>query len=393
MSHNIRAVSAGKSQTLAIRAVSAGKSQTLALLRSGEVLGWGGAGSGRYSPGYVDICSTPKADGKPVYVGSSLKLSCVSAGYGVSLGVSTQHELVVWGWNPLGVGGDQASSEIPTPIDNITAPIAVAAGQSIFAAIDQAGSLYTWGLNVDQALGRATEQMNALPGVVQGAPAMQAVALGDNFMISLSREGEVFSFGSNSAGQLGLGHLNTRGTAEQVQLNAAKDAASKDTATNLTATKPTATKPTVSIKSIAVGATHVLALCREGKVYAWGSNQFGQLGHQQKRYDSQPTLLEMPEKITALAAGTHFSLALTESGSVYAWGWNGFGQLGTNDKQPRSVPTKVPGLAEVQAIAAGEMHALALGKHALYGWGSNDAGQLGRAPQQQLIPFPFWENG
>jgi alpha-tubulin suppressor-like RCC1 family protein len=52
----------------------------------------------------------------------------------------------------------------------------------------------------------------------------------------------------------------------------------------------------------------------------------------------------------------------------------------------------VSGLAQVQAIAAGEMHALALGKHALYGWGNNDAGQLGRAAQQQLTPFPFWEN-
>ena len=361
-----------------IRAVSAGKSQTLALLMSGEVLGWGGAGSGRYNPGYVDICSAPKSDGKPVYVGSSLRLSCVSAGYGVSLGVSTQHELLVWGWNPLGVGGDQASSEIPTPINNITAPIAVVAGQSIFAAIDQAGILYTWGLNVDHALGRTTEQINALPGLVNGLPAIQEVAVGDNFMIALSREGEVFSFGSNSAGQLGLGHLRTVGTAERVLITASKDAASTLTA---------------SIKSIAVGATHVLALCREGNVYAWGSNQYGQLGHQRNRYDSQPTLIQMPEKITALAAGTHFSLALTESGHVYAWGWNGFGQLATNDTRPRSTPTKVLGLAQVHAIAAGEMHALALGKRALYGWGSNDAGQLGRATQQQLAPFPFWENG
>ena len=361
-----------------IRAVSAGKSQTLALLASGEVLGWGGAGSGRYSPGYVDICSTPKSDGKPVYLSSSLRLSCVSAGYGVSLGVSTQHELLVWGWNPLGVGGDQASSEIPASIDNIAAPITAAAGQSIFAAVGQAGSLYTWGLNADQALGRSTEQMNALPGVVQGVPAMQAVAVGDNFMIALSREGDVFSFGSNSAGQLGLGHLRTVGTAERVPLTASKDTASKLTA---------------PIKSIAVGATHVLALCREGNVYAWGSNQYGQLGHQRNRYDSQPTLLEMPEKITALAAGTHFSLALTESGNVYAWGWNGFGQLGVNDTLPRSAPTKVLGLAQIQAIAAGEMHALALGKQALYGWGSNEAGQMGRAAQQQLTPYPFWENG
>lgn len=366
-----------------ISAVSAGKSQTLALLQTGEALGWGGAGSGRYTPGNVDICSTPSSDGKPAYLGSSLRFSRVSAGYGVSLGVSTQQELLVWGWNPLGVGDDQIISEIPITVKAITAPVSVAAGQSIFAAIDQAGSLYTWGLNVDRALGRSTEHMNALPGVVQGVPAMQAVAVGDNFMITLSRGGKVFSFGSNSAGQLGLGHLRTVGTADQVQLNASKDTTSKDAATKFTS----------PIKSIAVGATHVLALCSEGNVYAWGSNQYGQLGHPHKSYDSQPNLIELPEKITALAAGTHFSLALTEAGNVYAWGWNGFGQLGVNDTQARSIPTKVPSLAGVQAIAAGEMHALALGQHALYGWGSNDAGQLGRAAQPQLTPYPFWENG
>lgn len=375
-----------------ISAVSAGKSQSLALLHTGEVLGWGGAGSGRYSSENVDICSTGSANREPVYVGQSARFSVLSAGYGVSLGLSAKQELLVWGWNPLGVGGDQAVSEIPVLIKAVNAPVCVAAGQSIFAAIDQAGSLYTWGLNVDQALGRATEQMNALPGVVHGLPAMHAVASGDNFMIALSREGEVFSFGSNSAGQLGLGHLRTVGTAERVQLSVSKDATSKDTVSKDTASKDTASKLNASIKSIAVGATHVLALCREGNVYAWGSNQFGQLGHQQKRYDTQPSLLEMPEKITGLAAGTHFSLALTASGNVYAWGWNGFGQLGVNDTRPRSVPTKVPGLQGVQAIAAGEMHALAIGQRALYGWGSNEAGQIGRAAQQQLTPFPFWEN-
>ena len=376
-----------------ISAVSAGKSHTLALLHTGEVLGWGGAGSGRYSSENVDICSTGSANRDPVYVGQSARFSFVSAGYGVSLGLSAKQELLVWGWNPLGVGDDQAVSEIPALIKAVSAPVCVAAGQSIFAAIDQAGSLYTWGLNVDRALGRKTEQMNALPGIVHGLPAMQAIALGDNFMIALSSAGEVFSFGSNSAGQLGLGHLKNEGIVEQVQIPASKDAASKDTVLKDTTSKDAAAKLNASIKSIAVGATHVLALCSQGNVYAWGSNQYGQLGHQRNRYDSQPTLLEMPEKITALAAGTHFSLALTESGNVYAWGWNGFGQLGVNDTLPRSTPTKVPGLAQVQAIAAGEMHAVAIGQRALYGWGSNEAGQLGRAAQPQLTPYPFWENG
>ena len=98
----------------------------------------------------------------------------------------------------------------------------------------------------------------------------------------------------------------------------------------------------------------------------------------------------MPERVTAVAAGTHFSLALSISGSVYAWGWNGFGQLGLADVKPRSLPTQIPELAGVQAIAAGEMHALALTKNRLYGWGSNDSGQIGQAAQVQVTPYPFW---
>jgi hypothetical protein len=65
--------------SLPIRAVSAGKSQTLALLMSGEVLGWGGAGGGRYSPENVDICSTRNVNRDPVYVGQSVYFSTVSA--------------------------------------------------------------------------------------------------------------------------------------------------------------------------------------------------------------------------------------------------------------------------------------------------------------------------
>jgi alpha-tubulin suppressor-like RCC1 family protein len=354
--------------SLNIRAVSAGKNQTLALLMSGEVLGWGGAGGGRYSPENVDICSTRSVNREPAYVGQSVFFSTVSAGYGVSLGVSRQKELLVWGWNPIGLDSNQTSSEIPTPIGAIKAPICVAAGQSLFAAIDEKGGLHTWGLNVDQALGRQTEQMNSPPDLVRGLPTVQTVALGDNFMIALAREGSVFSFGSNSAGQLGLGHI-----------------------TNVP--KPMPVRISNAMSNIAVGATHVLALCKEGSVYGWGSNQYGQLGHQRTRYSSQPTLIPMPEKMTAIAAGTHFSLALTESGTVYAWGWNGFGQLGLNDARPRSAPTRVPGLVGVQAIAAGEMHALALSQEELLGWGSNESGQLGRAAEKQLRPFPFWRNG
>jgi alpha-tubulin suppressor-like RCC1 family protein len=47
----------------------------------------------------------------------------------------------------------------------------------------------------------------------------------------------------------------------------------------------------------------------------------------------------------------------------------------------------VPGLTAVRAIAAGQAHAAALGAKHLYGWGSNDAGQIGTAERRQRRPY------
>ena len=79
-----------------VTSISGGKDQTLALLKSGEILGWGGAGSGRITPPFVDICSSFKAaDAKPVFVGKLSRCSAVSAGFGVSLVVSDQGQTLV----------------------------------------------------------------------------------------------------------------------------------------------------------------------------------------------------------------------------------------------------------------------------------------------------------
>ena len=261
-----------------ISTLSAGKGQTLALLESGEVLGWGGAGSGRYLPESVDICSPLNVNQGPVYVGQSDRFSSVSAGYGVSLGISERQVLMIWGFSTLGYGDSQMISEIPSVIEQVTAPVRVAAGQSCFAAITQSGALYTWGLNIDGVLGRHSAEINALPGMVTDLPPVEEVGLGDHFMIVLSRQGEVFSFGSNSAGQLGLGHLESKEAPVRVKL------------------------PN-SVHRLAVGSTHVLTLDKEGSLWGWGSNHFGQLGNSLSRYSEIPVLIKTPEKITAIAAG------------------------------------------------------------------------------------------
>ena len=348
-----------------ITSISGGKDQTLVLLKSGEILGWGGAGSGRITPPFVDICSSFKvADGKPVYVGKLSRCSAISAGYGVSLSVSDQQQALIWGFCQVGIGGSALFSEGPTLIQGVNKVSKIVAGQFLYAAIDQVGKVYTWGFNTDGALGRPSTQTNASPEVIASLPEIQDIAIGDNFMMALTTDGRLYGWGSNSAGQLGLGHLNAVTTPEPIAFP-------------------------VKITSIATGSTHVLAVSIEGKVYGWGSNHFGQSGIGARPYIDSPKSIPFPEKIVAVAAGMHYSLALSASGTVYAWGWNGFGQLGLGDLKSRNTPTRIPNVSGVRAIAAGESHALAIGKDQLLGWGSNESGQLGKAAEKQLTPYAF----
>ena len=348
-----------------VASISGGKDQTLVLLKSGEILGWGGAGSGRVPPLFVDICSSFKvADAKPVFVGKLSRCSDISAGFGASLCVSDQQQALIWGFCQVGIGGSALFSEEPTLINGPHTVSKVAAGQFLYAAVDQAGKVYTWGFNIDGALGRLSKQRNAPPEAIASLPPIQDIAIGDCFMIALTKDGRLYGWGSNSAGQLGLGYLNSATIPEPIGL-------------------------APKINSIAVGSTHVLALTADGNVFGWGSNHFGQSGSNALPYIDSPKIIPFPEKIIAVTAGMHYSLALSASGKIYSWGWNGFGQLGLGDLKSRHTPTRIPNVSGVRAIAAGESHALVIGKDQLLGWGSNESGQLGKAAEKQLTPNAF----
>lgn len=349
-----------------ISAISAGKDQTLVMLKSGEVLGWGGPGSGRYMPPYKDICSAFKeSDPKAVYLLSPSHYSNISAGYGVSLGVSDKKPFA-WGFSQIGMGATESISEAPCAIAHVTSAKKVAAGQFLFGVIDEAGSIYTWGLNVDGALGRKTTQINASPATILGIPPMQEVVIGDNFMLALTHDKKVYAWGSNSSGQLGLGHLNTISSPEPVDIPH-------------------------TIKSLAAGSSHVLALTDDGEVFGWGSNHFKQSADTKLSFITRPQKIRFSEPISAVAAGMHYSLALAFSGKVYVWGWNGMGQLGLGDLESRSNPVPLVGLTGVRAISAGEMHSVAIGKNHLFGWGSNASNQIGKAELRQMTPNSFME--
>jgi alpha-tubulin suppressor-like RCC1 family protein len=135
-------------------------------------------------------------------------------------------------------------------------------------------------------------------------------------------------------------------------------------------------------KSVAAGATHSAGIKNDGKLYCWGNNDWGQLGDGTNDERLSP-VQEDSENDTwiAVSAGYDFTIALRSDGTLWAWGDNTYGQLGVNPAvvSDRNYPDQIAGTWA--AISAGQYHCLALKKDgSLWAWGRNNNGQLGSAP-------------
>ena len=126
---------------------------------------------------------------------------------------------------------------------------------------------------------------------------------------------------------------------------------------------------------------HALALDANGKVWAWGRNNRGQLGFGSiTSFVNKPGQVNIPTRIVRIAAGENHSLALDEHGKVWAWGEGASGQLGTGSLSAASLPKQVSLSANVVAVAAGGAFSLALDNQGrIWAWGANNYGQLGNS--------------
>ena len=310
-------------------------------------------------------------------------------------------QLYAFGWNNLGQLGTDADVEgeaaNPTPT-SIALPgqsgpvVKAAAGRYHSLALTSAGQLYAFGGNQYGELGyepgsgsgelaHTTPTLLTLPG--EDSPIAQVAGGGwDSFAVTAS--GELYAFGDNRYGQLGV-----------------------DTGNDVNPTPTAVTLPGASgpVIQVAAGTYHGLALTSSGELYAFGENHFGQLGVDTGNdVNPTPTPVTLPEEsdpVVQVAAGAYHSLALTSSGQLYAFGENRYGQLGTdtgNDVNPTPTPVTLPGASgPVVQIAAGGFHSLALtASGRLYSFGDDESGQLGSKagglsnfnPTPQLVTLP-----
>jgi alpha-tubulin suppressor-like RCC1 family protein len=218
----------------------------------------------------------------------------------------------------------------------------------------------SWGIDTSGQLGDGTLTSRDVPGTVNGLTSgVLQVAAGGGHALAITTGGILWAWGANEHGQLGDSTETARSTPVQVVTGQS------------------------GFRQVAAGFDHSLALKSDGTVWAWGGDNFGQLGIGVIA-SSRPTPVEVPglTGITRVAAGMWDSLALRSDGTVWAWGTSG--TLGNGSTVNSSVPVQV-GISGVTAIAIGEDAAYAIRGSGvgstLWAWGFNGSGDLGDGTQ------------
>lgn len=144
---------------------------------------------------------------------------------------------------------------------------------------------------------------------------------------------------------------------------------------------------------LSAGLSHTVYVDETGTLWAWGSNQAGQLGTETQEtstdlegnpipHASQP--LAVMEGVVSASAGADFTVALKADGTLWTWGGNDEGQLGTGTTEGSATPVQV--LDQVTAVVAGDYHVAALRTDGtLWMWGSNIDGQLGTGQATEVL--------
>lgn len=129
--------------------------------------------------------------------------------------------------------------------------------------------------------------------------AHKKLALGYTTSVGVKEDGTVWSWGYDTHGSLGNGRESSK-QLKPMQLNGMTD-----------------------FIEVAGNDGHFLALRRDGTVWSWGNNEYGQLGYKtDKKFSSVPQQVVGLNNIISVATGAKYSLALDKQGTVYISGIN-----------------------------------------------------------------------
>lgn len=319
-----------------------------------------------------------------------------------------------------GQGTTQCVTFSRVNIPSLSRVIHVSASHNHAAFVMQSGEVFTCGDNSSFCCGHGevgrTIFRPTLIESLKGIPCKQ-VATGLSFTVILTRQGQVYTCGNNTHGQLGLGDTMDRPTPKNVELfeslgRVVQVAASASytfavtedgtvhsfgSCTNfclghgdqhdelLPRAIQSFKRRNIHVVRVSAGDEHAVALDSSGYVYTWGRGYCGALGHGDENDKTNPELLTSLKGHLAVqvCARKRKTFVLTDMGSVFAFGWMGFGSLGFSDRGSSDKVMKPRILDNLRSyyisqISTGLYHTVAVTNRGLvFGFGDNERAQLG----------------
>ena len=366
---------------------------------------WGENGAGQLGNGDTADQSLPI---EAVTSGALAGKTIVSVASGPlhTLALTAEGSVYSWGDNTYGQLGDGSNIQRLTPVAvNVSGVlagktvIAISAGSAHSLALTTEGKIYGWGYNANRQLGEGvipgdalTTNRNAPVAVNMDANLtgefVVAISSGGHHNLALTTSGRAWSWGSCNYGQCGVGLSN---------VNIIHPAGVITTGTGLEGRTVTA---------ISAGRFHSAVLTADNVLYAWGLDNYGQLGDGAGFTDAllpSPVVLTgalSGKSVTAISAGTYHTLSTTSEGQAFAWGLNTDGELGefVSYSTNRDAPVAVYNSAALDGLLAGRAviscvggytHSMALTSDGLLAaWGGNASGQLGNGTTtNRFSPF------
>ena len=369
-----------------VRQTVCGFFHNIALKDDWTVWAWGYNGAGQLGDGTDTPHNLPIQVKGPNGLGWLTDIIAVAAGNQHSVALTGDGHVLTWGGNSFGQLGNASFESSYAPIyalDDEDMPladvIAIASGTNHVLVLTEENELWAWGKNENGQLANNNPTSFNRPIRITGLPSNRIVQIvaGDAHSMVLLDNGEIWSWGDNAFGQLGIGNIvSSINPTRVIQDNG---------------------DPLTNIVSVAAGSFHSLALSNDGYIWAFGSNQDGQLGNGTTADLSKPAKVQHPEngqalsEIVYIAAGSSHSLALQNSGDIWAWGDNKYGQLGIGTVKNQNLPQKtncsdIP-KNQILTIDAGKQHTV-LHAGLVWAWGANYSLQLGTGtPNGSLIPI------